>query len=207
MSGSLHDALRQGRVLLRNIRHSRLVAGAEHEKKKYAALEEVYAATNRFLYNLGVEYWLVYGTLLGYYRNGGLIKGDRDIDFGASEKEYETIREARAELPDGFRMFDTSHKHGGPKLYVVSSTGWEADIYFYRDRDGQLQVYENSPNTGDTMPFPREYVYPLKAATFLGKPTNVPNDAEAYLRHTYRYLGEDGVRDPKTGYWHPPATP
>jgi hypothetical protein len=172
------------------------------EEAKRKQLEEVYRVTNRFLYNLGVEYWLVYGTLLGYYRHGQIIRGDQDVDLGAHEKEYHAIWQARDRLPSGFKMYDTSHKHYGPKLYVASRA-WEVDIYFYKDQDGQLQSYEKSKNIGDMQPFPREFVYPLTPTTFLGEPTNVPHDTKGYLLHTYRYIGENAVRDPKTGYWYP----
>jgi hypothetical protein len=202
MRGRLHDALRQARVLARNVRYSRRLRGRAGLDAQRAGLEAVYRATNSFLARLGVEYWLVYGTLLGYHREGRLLEGDRDVDFGAHEREYARIWQARDLLLPGCRMYDTSHKHHGPKLYVVHR-GWEADIYFYRDEGGRLQSWEKSRNPGDMAPFPREFVYPLRAVTFLDEPTRVPHYAEAYLVHTYGYIGRDAVRDPKTGYWRP----
>jgi hypothetical protein len=166
------------------------------------ALERVYAETNRLLHSLDVDYWLVYGTLLGYYRDGRIIPWDRDIDFGAHEKEFPTIWQARHTLPPGFTMYDTSANHYGPKLYVAYR-GWEADIYFYKDTGSHLQCYEKSRNIGDMQPFPRNYVYPLQTATFLQEMTRIPHNPEAWLRHTYGYIGADAVRDPRTGYWHP----
>jgi hypothetical protein len=189
-------------VLGRNVRYSRLVRGRRRAEAMRAALEPVYRATNRFLLALDVEYWLVYGTLLGHHREGGLLAGDRDVDFGAHEREYPKIWSARARLPPGFRMYDTSRNHYGPKLYVVHR-GWEADIYFYKDAGGLLQSYERSRNLGDMQPFPRTFVYPRRRTTFLGETTYVPHDAEAYLVHTYRYIGPNAVRDPLTGYWSP----
>ena len=193
---------RRLRVLAREARHSRVVRGDGRADAVRAGLEAVYRGTNRFLHDLGVRYWLVYGTLLGYHREGRLLEGDRDVDFGAHEHEYARIWRARAMLPAGFRMYDTSRKHHGPKLYVVHRS-WEADIYFYRDADGLLQSYEKSRNAGDMAPFPRDFVFPLRAVTFLGEPTTVPCRPEAYLVHTYRYIGRDAVKDPKTGYWSP----
>lgn len=202
MTSRVHDALRQVRVLARNVRYSRRLRGRAGLDARRVGLEAVYRATNRFLARLGVEYWLVYGTLLGYHREGRLLEGDRDVDFGAHEREYPRIWQARDRLPPGCRMYDTSHKHHGPKLYVVQRS-WEADIYFYKDADGRLQSREQSRNLGDMALFPRGFVYPLRAVTFLGEPTHVPRNAEAYLVHTYGYIGRDAVRDPKTGYWRP----
>lgn len=202
MTGRLHDVWRQARVFARGVRYSRLVLGDRQNDAIRSELEAVYRATNRFLRSLGVEYWLVAGTLLGYHREGGLIVGDRDVDFGAHEKEYQRIWQARGNLPPDFRMYDTSRKHYGPKLYVVRRS-WEADIYFYQDASGLLQSYVKSDDLGEMAPFRREFVYPLRPATFLGEPTTIPHDAEAYLVHTYGYIGRAGVRDPKTGYWAP----
>jgi hypothetical protein len=206
MSARLQDLRRRVRVWTRDARYSRLVLGDRRVRAIRAELETVYRATNRFLRSLGVDYWLVYGTLLGYHREGRLLDGDRDVDFGAHEKEYPRIWQARRALPAGFRLYDTSHRHHGPKLYVAYQS-WEADIYFYKDAGGRLQSWETSRNPGDTAPFPRELVYPLRPATFLGESTNVPHDAEAYLVHTYGYIGRDAVRDPTTGYWRPRVAP
>lgn len=188
----------------RTMRYSRLLLGDRRGDVIRAHLEEVYRLTNRFLRDLGVDYWLIYGTLLGYYREGRLLPNDWDVDFGAHEREYPRIWAARHELPPSCQMHDTSYKHYGPKLYVIHE-GWKADIYFYKDADGRLQSYEKSRNQGDMASFPRRFVYPLRAAVFLGEPTTVPHDPEAYLVHTYHYIGPDAVRDSKTGYWHQKA--
>ncbi len=200
MNNKLQDFTRQLRVLRRNLRHSRLLGRQRQQAAIQARLTEVYSVTNRFLYNLQLEYWLVYGTLLGYYRTGEIIAGDRDVDFGVHERHYAQVWAARVALPPGFRMFDTSYNHYGPKLYV-EHRGWEADIYFYKDANDQLQSYEKSNNLGDMQPFPRSVVYPRRPATFLGEATYIPQDAHAYLVHTYGYIGSDAVKDRKTGYW------
>jgi hypothetical protein len=189
-------------VAARDARHSRLVLGARRIEAIRRGLEAVYHGTNRFLRELGVEYWLLYGTLLGMHREGRLLDGDRDVDFGAHEREYPRIWQARHALPAGFRMVDTSANHHGPKLYVVHR-GWEADIYFYRDADGLLHSHLKSRYIAETAPVPRGFVYPLRPAAFLGEPTTVPNDVLACLVHTYRYIGRDAVMDPATGYWSP----
>jgi hypothetical protein len=205
VTGRWHDVARQARILARNVRVSRRLRGAAGLAARRAGLEAVYHATNRLLASLGVDYWLVYGTLLGYHREGRLLDGDRDVDFGAHEREYARIWEARHALPADCRMVDTSRNHFGPKLYVVCRA-WEADIYFYRDDGLTLQSWERSGNPGDVAPFARHVVYPLRAVTFLGETTRIPADAEAYLRHTYGYIGPNAERDPATGYWREKTT-
>ncbi len=200
MNGKLHNILRQFRILKRHIRYSPLVYPRHRQEKILSALETLYKVTNQYLRSLNVEYWLAFGTLLGYYRDGRIIAWDRDIDLGVHEKEYSAIWQGRHALPKGFKMYDTSFNHYGPKLYVTYR-GWEADIFFYKDSNSQLQSYANSSYIGEVQPFPREFVYPLKETTFLGEQTNIPNDSLAYLLHTYDYIGKDAVQDKKTGYY------
>lgn len=200
MSVSWHDLIRPWRLLGRRARYSRLVYGARRAAVVRAELEQIYQATNHFLHSLEVEYWLAYGTLLGYYREGGVIAGDYDVDFGASLSAYRVIWAARRQLPAGFKMYDTSHRHRGPKLYVTWH-GWEADIYFYEAAGDQLLSLEKRPWAGDRQPFPRGQIYPIHPAIFLGAPTYIPNDPLVHLVHMYGYIGADGIKDPRTGYW------
>ena len=188
------------RLVLRHIRFFR--PWDPVNKARVAALEDLFRGVNRFLRDLEIDYWLVFGTLLGYHREGGIISFDYDIDFGAHERDYQKILKHRGTLPHGFRMYDTSHRHPGPKLYIAYK-GWEADIYFYEERDATLQCLLNSDVQGDKRPFPESYVYPLRETTFLGEKTFIPNQVEPYLVHMYGYIGRDAWQDRKTGYWHP----
>lgn len=198
----VHEVQRHARLLRRHLRHSRWALGAQREAVIARRLTVLFRDVNRYLRGLGVEYWINYGTLLGYHRGGGLLPGDRDVDFGAHEREFQRVWERRAALPPGFSMHDTSPKHRGPKLYVAYE-GWEADIYFYEDRGEVLASYERSHNPGDVAPFPRDFVYPRQEVTLLAERTWAPAQIEAWLRHTYGYIGEDAVRDRRTGYWRP----
>lgn len=172
----------------------------KYKNKRSDYLRNLYATTNRFLKNLEVEYWLDYGTLLGYYREGDIIGHDIDIDFGAREKYYEKIRSNDHLLPSGFSLYDTSDRHYGPKLYI-SYRGFDADIYFYEENDS-LKPYEKTKWKNESKALPRELFFPLKEARFLDSSTFVPNRTEEYLVRRYGYLGGDGVRDKETGFWY-----
>lgn len=194
-------AFRPLRLLKRHVRHSRLVLGARQQSVVGASLTQLYREVNGFLSTLGVPWWICYGTLLGWHRDGGLVPGDRDVDFGLPLEAYETVWAARHQLPTGLRMFDTTHRHPGPKLYVERD-GWEADLYFYRSLgDGRYKVCLRSWLQGDIVPFPESLIHPLRPVTFLGAPTWVPNDAHGWLVHTYGCLERDAVQDPRSGYW------
>ncbi len=196
-----HNFTRQIRLLIRHIRFSWLFCLGRHQQKKQATLIELYKTTNNFLSSLGVDYWLFHGTLLGYHREGRPLNGDVDIDFGVSEKAYQKIWQAQARLPIGYKMYDTSFNHYGPKLYITFN-GWEADIYFFKDSDNQLHPYEKDPKAGCEIPFPKNFVYPLQTVCFLEERTYVPQQVEALLKHIYGYIGADAAQDKKTGYWY-----
>ena len=206
MSGSLPSSaatlLRQLRLLRRHLRYGPAGWTRFGQAARLDALATVFRGVNRYLRDLGIDYWLVYGTLLGWHRDGRILAHDYDVDFGAPAACFPRIWESRDRLPAGFTLRDTSPRHHGPKLYC-EYRGWEADIYFFREMDGQLCSTERSRNPGDMKPFPRDYFYPRQSTTFLGEATWVPAKSTGYLEHIYGYLGPDAVRDPETRYFRP----
>lgn len=196
----IHAVERTIRLLIRHSKHYRPFKPDKNYAVISKQLTTLFQQTNHFLKSLEVEYWITYGTLLGYYRDRKIILGDKDIDFGVHEKYYQKIWQSRNLLPPEFKMYDTSFRHYGPKLYVTYD-GWEADIYFYQEQTDYLQTHENTFSCY-RKPFPKDYIYPCQEAEFLGEITKIPHQVEAYLNHTYHYLGEDSVQDKKTGYWY-----
>jgi hypothetical protein len=176
-----------------------------------------------FLQESGVPYWVSFGTLLGFYREGGLISHDVDVDFSCDEAHYELLWDRRYLLPKGMKMTDSSSRHYGPKLYVTYR-GYDADIYFYRHQDKMLHPFEKTDWQNYRNPIPEALVYPLKPfritkpagiALSLGArdsnsaendglmeiETMVPADIEGYLRFIYGSLEPDAVRNKETGFW------
>lgn len=193
---------RQLRLAARHARIGRASFGGTASPVKAEELAHVFRVVNGFLRELGVEYALAYGTLLGWHRERRILPHDRDVDFAALGAAYPLIWAARTRLPAGFTMHDTTFWHRGPKLYI-EHRGWDADIYFFMEcGDGaRLESRENCINPGDIAPFPRSYFLPVQPAEFLGERTFVPAQAEALLTHHYGYLGADAVRDPVTRYF------
>ncbi len=191
---------RSARLLWRQARYNPMVLGASHPEVVARQLGRLFITTNAFLRDAGVDYWLAFGTLLGQYRDGQIIRGDMDVDFGLCESEYPRVKAAASHLPPGFRLHDTSARHLGPKLYVEWD-GWEADLYFYRAQKGWLLPIEQSRFPGDRSRIPDELVFPLQSATFLSQETRLPARPRELLEHHYGYLGSDAVRDRATGYF------
>jgi hypothetical protein len=203
MNAFLQEAIYQVLVVMRRLRYSRWLGGARWREKQQADLRKFYRAVNGFLQELEVDYWLAYGTLLGYWRDRDMILGDSDIDFGLPMEMYQRLLDYRHRLPSGYAMVDTSHKHGGPKLYIRGGL-FAADLYFYEDQGECLRLFLNSHYVADRTPVPRDLLLPTRPEEFLGQPTRVPNQIEELLVWTYQYLGSDGKLDPATGFWHAP---
>lgn len=172
-----------------------------YTNKKLEILSEIYAVTNEYMKNTGAMYWIDFGTLLGYHREGAILPHDIDVDFGAHEDEFEKIWGKKDQLPKGFKLYDTSFRHRGPKLYF-NYKGFDADVYFYEDKDDTLTSYENSHYPNERTPYPKALAMPVKPAEFLNQSTFVPAEPQKYLEHIYNYLGSNGRRDNKTGYWY-----
>ena len=190
-------------LLRRHLRHGRASFGRAASAAKSRELTTLFRTINTHLQSLEIDYFLTYGTLLGWLRDGRPLPHDKDIDLAAPVATFETIWASRSRLPVGFTMHDTSHRHPGPKLYV-EYRGWEADIYFLREEaGGKLRTLESSANPGDMLPYPREWFFPPQPAVFLGESTFVPAQSLTYLEHIYHYLGPDAELDPETRYYRP----
>ncbi len=172
---------------------------------RQAQLTHLFREVNHWLRDAEVEYWLTYGTLLGFFREGAILYHDRDIDFALPNAAYPRLLACADKLPPGFRLCDTSSRHHGPKLYV-DYRGWEADLYFYRP-DGTTYrslLRSNTPN--ETFPLPMDAIHPIQTARFLDEPVCVPGEVKAYLTHLYGYLGADARYNRRTGYYEPRKT-
>lgn len=202
LSHSISYVQRQVRVLARHVRYADAAWSESGRRARSEALATLFRTVNTWLRESGAEHWICYGTLLGWWREGRILSHDRDVDFAAPVEAYARLKTAASRLPKGFTMHDTSHRNGGPKLYI-NYRGWEADLYFLVENDGKLHAILNSPNPGDTAPFPREWFYPARTVDFLGEKTQAPPEAEFYLKHTYGYIGPNAELDPVTRYYRP----
>lgn len=163
-------------------------------------LWELFEYSNQFLKTLEVDYWVNFGTLLGFYRENDIIGHDIDIDFGCHERHYTQILKNRDKLPSALTLCDTTNRHNGPKLYM-SYKGFDADIYFYKEEAGQLYSYEKTDWKNYNAPISSEQVFPTKDFVIRGIHTCIPNNPEDYLKSIYGSLDKDAIRNPETGYW------
>ncbi|WP_421773377.1 LicD family protein [Gracilimonas sp.] len=170
------------------------------EDLRQKILWELFEYSNQFLREIEADYWVDFGTLLGFYRENNLISHDIDIDFGCHEKHYQFILDNLDKLPAELTIHDTSSRHNGPKLYM-SYKGFDADIYFYREEGNQLFSTEKTNWENYNAPHSKDQVFPLNDFEIKGIQTQVPYNPEAYLKTIYGSLDKNAIRNPVTGYW------
>lgn len=163
-------------------------------------LWELFELSNQFMQDLGIDYWVNFGTLLGFHREQDIIGHDIDIDFGCHLRHYLQVLANKEKLPPELSLFDTSNRHNGPKLYM-SYKGFDADIYFYKEENDLLYSSEKTHWENYNAPIPKKLVFPTYEMDINGIKTRIPNNTEEYLQTIYGSLEKDAVRNPETGYW------
>lgn len=171
-----------------------------YQQRKVELIQDFFIKVNGLMLSLEKEYWIDFGTLLGYYREGRIIPYDIDVDFGMHEKYYQYVLNLGKQLPKGMTLYDSTCKHRGPKVYF-SYKGIDADVYFYEDLGETIKSYENSQYPNEISEIPKSLIFPLREGCHLGQKTFLPAKTKEYLEHVYGYIGKDAVRNKETGYW------
>lgn len=139
-----------------------------------------------------IDYWLDFGTLLGYYREHDFIKHDNDLDFGAYIEDAEKIRKVLISV--GFELVRN--------YWVVGEDGKEdcfrfndstVDVFYYKKNGNKLIGNSFNPlktvKLNEIIPFQvMQFIQPysgLKRDLFLGVEVKVPKNADEYLRANY----------------------
>lgn len=128
---------------------------------------------------LDIQYWLVFGTALGFYRGDGYIAGDSDIDVGVmcSDKKYEQLLQAMRE--DGFDRMKATPEPRGTEHGEIRHT-WKRDILldiFRLDRD--------THHTYATMEQALPYFQNRDMVEYKGRKFCLPYPVEDYLELCY----------------------
>ena len=142
--------------------------------------------------SLNIKCWLVYGTLLGYVREHGLIKHDYDFDLGIWKEDYSnklknTLKE------NGFELI---HQFYGINYDAFEQTyekkGVSIDIFYSYKNEQMVWTHVFHRENNDILPNDtwrvRKLPYPNKGLTeinFFNKKTFIPSNYEEYLALTY----------------------
>jgi phosphorylcholine metabolism protein LicD len=139
--------------------------------------EKILKEGGRRLDSLGLKWWLSFGTLLGFHRDGGWIEGDTDVDvsvFGGPEL-FPSVEAAFSDWKP-LRFMDYQ------RAYLVERTIF--DIYFYQQHGDEFICRTEN---GDLIK-PARLFTNMEHFEFNGLPYPAPSPIEEYLQICY---GED----------------
>jgi phosphorylcholine metabolism protein LicD len=93
----------------------------------------IYTRIHKVLNDLGIEYWLAFGTLLGYVRGRERIVGDSDLDFGCTSKAMDILEKNKHLIYEqGFQIVEEKmrnrRKWRGIIIYDPNIKNFHIDI-------------------------------------------------------------------------------
>lgn len=136
----------------------------------------------------GVEYWIDFGTLLGFYRQGDFLDTDPDIDIGVKREDRDKVIEAMLEISQSYKV-STRVENGclvGYKIYCEDT--W-IDIAFYF-KTGNKRIWTIS-QWDKVMVFDEKFFNELQDLEVKGVIFKIPNHIEELMVLKY---GEDWKR-------------
>jgi phosphorylcholine metabolism protein LicD len=153
---------------------------------------------NKVFNELGVKYWLVYGTLLGVYRDGKFIEHDDDIDIGLFLDDYsENIKKVMNKY--GFKLkreiLIDNGDYGREETYELK--GIDIDLFYFikkedyflahdfKNEDGKSWAKTIQDNGGLIVRERRFTPFSLKEIEFLNKKFYIPYPTKEHLASVY----------------------
>lgn len=146
--------------------------------------------------DLGVPYFIDYGTLLGFARDGGFIKHDDDIDLSILPGFSNKIALARLLLLNGFKFKRGFICESRLTEYAFERDGVSVD-FFFEALQGEL-VGTELYATGGVIVGPNDKIRTISAVRelravprglhevdFVGTKTMVPENVEELLENSY----------------------
>lgn len=146
----------------------------------------------------GIRWWIDYGTVLGYVRNGGLIPWDKDTDLGILAEDRDKLLGLRPEIEgrckyhcryapirrgQRFRTCDRL------KVCLSESNRTNVDIFIWeedRPKKGWLdRICYIGSDLYKGREMPKEMILPLGRGLWDGIEVSVPNDPEGLCLHRY----------------------
>lgn len=141
--------------------------------------------------SLQLRPFLVFGTLLGHYRDGGFIEHDADVDLGLMEEEYAR----RQEIIDlmkarGYLVRVNNHEEVSfykPGLWTSGVPGCVLDFWrFTRQGDKVVWVFDDGPQVHQTFVLSADIFDDFTQTRFLDRhDVLIPAKTEKFLDENY----------------------
>ena len=132
------------------------------------------------------DYWVEYGTLLGLYRSGALLKGDSDIDFGmlVPEDQDDLTLLIKSLNTRGIKLIGRTVGEHTKNIYKLKFLyrKTHVDISLFRERDKSIYTVINTPAGFKLRPYPK---FSIVETDFDGVAINAPDNLAEHLSYHY----------------------
>ena len=145
----------------------------------------------RILDSYEIKFWLIFGTLLGIYRNGELIPYDTDTDLAIFYEDGPML----------FTSFDSFIEEGfkiscdNKQQIILTRGGVHTDIFLLKligkKRGWKEIMYDDSS------------FRTFKTIEFLGQDWRIPDDTEKWLKYTYGANWKMPIKNKGVGRGYP----
>jgi len=135
-----------------------------------------------------IEYFIFFGTLLGYHRNNDIIEWDDDIDFYVNINHKNDIINILVTLNLDISI---DHPYFVQGTRVIDNIRTYVDFYFYEnspDKDYILERWNfhgQSDNEVSHLHIPKNYIYPISEGKMGNIDFKVPNNIESCCKFLY----------------------
>ena len=119
-----------------------------------------------------IQYFIVYGTLLGAVRHQGIIPWDTDIDIGVERRDRSKILYLLNKVFPGEYLVQDFPEENLIRIYYSPVNELHADIEIW-DREGDCIMYKSDLYVGKRV-IPFDTVFPLKKYQFYDLQINGP---------------------------------
>jgi len=128
-----------------------------------------------------VKHWITDGTLLGFYREGGLIKGDKDIDLGMMIEDLPSNIHLLLKS-EGLSLLRENGLFENGLEYTYTRKGANLDIFFfYKEKD---YVWHANWLGSERIRFKYPF-FEIKKQKFASREFWAPENIEQYLELKY----------------------
>jgi hypothetical protein len=132
----------------------------------------------------GMDWWLEFGTLLGFIRDGKIIDWDDDLDVGIMEESLtpENIEKIKKRSEEFGLYFDEIEYNGIRKLYYSKANGLYCDVWTFKKNEDNI-IY--APSSFTAAMHEEKFTKNKDALIIDNVSHNIPSDIDEFL--TIRY--------------------
>jgi hypothetical protein len=130
-----------------------------------------------------MDYFLFFGSLLGYHREGNLLAKDDDLDIFINQKHTKEVILILKKIGFKIRVLNPSFIQGTTR---VGKTQIYVDFFMYQvEKENVIDRWNFSMGIGSAMHVPCDILFPTQDASIGSLHFKVPHDPEACCRFVY----------------------